>query len=73
MSTIIIKGKSISEDELVKMNEIQKKPHLCKFHSLCDHNFYISRYGRCVYCMSGSKPIHRSLIGEDGDLVKVKK
>ena len=35
-----------------------------QFHSIEAHNFHIRRYGHCLYCDSGSKPVHKSLIVE---------
>jgi len=36
----------------------------CELHSLENHNFFIKRYGKCPYCDSGSKPVHKSIIAE---------
>ena len=35
-----------------------------KFHTIEAHNFHIKRYGRCLYCESGSKPVHKTIIAE---------
>ena len=54
---VILKGKAISKDELVTMNKIQSKPNRNRYHKLSQHNYYIKRYGRCMYCSLGSTPV----------------
>lgn len=34
-------------------------------HSISTHNFHIGRYGRCLYCVGGSKPVADVLVGVD--------
>jgi hypothetical protein len=33
-----------------------------KMHTVETHNFHIRRYGRCPYCMQGSKPVPKAEI-----------
>ena len=42
------------------------KTERSKYHTLESHNFHIARFGRCPYCNSGSKPVHKSFLGDDG-------
>jgi len=37
------------------------------YHTLEDHDYWISRNGVCPYCMSGSKPVAKCLIDADGN------
>lgn len=59
------KPRKINTDYIIG-TEMQKLPKadrlLRKFHSEEDHKFHIKRYGHCLYCEAGSKPIHSSLL-----------
>jgi len=33
-----------------------------RVHKLGDHRFHLKRYGRCPYCMVGSRPVMRSVV-----------
>jgi len=33
-----------------------------RLHSLEVHNYHIKRYGRCLYCAFGSKPVPKAMI-----------
>lgn len=65
--TLVIMGKQyISVNEMVDyFNNCVVKPKKSKYHTLEDHNFHIRRYGRCVYCRLGSKPVPKSVILEN--------
>ena len=43
------------------------KPCKSRYHTIADHNFHIRRNGVCPYCLSGSRPVHRSCLDVDGN------
>lgn len=62
-SFLIADNRSLSKEEVVEANRFVNKGN-CKLHTWEDHNFYIRRYGRCVYCMLGSKPVPKAVISD---------
>ena len=36
-----------------------------EFHSIGTHNWHINRYGHCLYCDLGSKPVQHTLIKKE--------
>ena len=43
------------------------KTEKSKYHTIEQCNYYAKRGIRCPYCNIGSKPVHKSLIDENGD------
>jgi len=47
----------------MEMPKLSKADRLLrKFHSMKDHIFHMNRYGRCLYCEAGSKPVDPKLL-----------
>jgi len=53
----------VAVDSYMVMQRLPKKDRvLRKFHSMKDHIFYMNRYGHCLYCDEGSKPVNPKLL-----------
>ena len=61
---IITNKYGISKTELVEANNFIHENKTPKYHRMTDHNFYIKRYKRCIYCELGSKPLEDNLYYE---------
>jgi len=57
------KHMEVAVDQYVVMQKLPKADRLLrKFHSMKDHIFHMNRYGRCLYCEAGSKPVDPKLL-----------
>ena len=63
-SMLILGHRGMSESMLVEFNRIQGDPTGCTYHTLEAHNYHITRYRTCLYCLLGSEPVHKSILLE---------
>jgi hypothetical protein len=54
---LVVEDKVIYREKMVKANP-------SRYHTIENHNGLIRRYGRCMHCENGSKPVPKAQIVE---------
>jgi len=52
--------------KLIYGGKAEPKCKKSMYHTLETHDWHIKRYNTCLYCNSGSRAVHKSLLNSDG-------